>query len=76
MAATLGLVLDCADPDTLAAFWSEALGYTNPGGAGSYLMLVDADGTQPKLLLQRVTSIAPRGRDQTAGSPRGRSLAR
>jgi predicted enzyme related to lactoylglutathione lyase len=54
MAATLGLVLDCADPESLAGFWSKALGYTNLGGAGAYVVLVDADGKQPKLLLQRV----------------------
>ena len=54
MAATLGLVLDCADPDALAGFWSAALGYTNLGGAGAYVMLVDEEGRQPKLLLQRV----------------------
>jgi predicted enzyme related to lactoylglutathione lyase len=54
MAAELGLVLDCADPDRLAAFWSEAIGYTTLGGAGSYVMLVDEAGRQPKLLLQRV----------------------
>ena len=54
MAATLGLVLDCSDPDQLGTFWSEALGYTLLGGAGSYVMLVDPDGRQPKLLLQRV----------------------
>jgi len=54
MAAKLGLVLDCADPDTLARFWSEAIGYTTLGGAGSYVLLVDETGQQPKLLLQRV----------------------
>ena len=27
MAATLGLVLDCAEPDKLAEFWSAAIGY-------------------------------------------------
>src|ERR1700687_5264746 len=54
MAATIGLVLDCANPDRLAAFWSAALGYTILGGAGSYMMLVDQSGQQPKLLLQRV----------------------
>lgn len=53
-AAKIGLVLDCSDPDALGAFWSEALGYTVLGGAGAYVMLVDADGGQPKLLLQRV----------------------
>jgi predicted enzyme related to lactoylglutathione lyase len=54
MAATIGLVLDCTDPDALAGFWSEALGYTNLGGAGNYVMLVDPDGVKPKLLLQAV----------------------
>jgi hypothetical protein len=37
MAAKLGLVLDCADPDRLAAFWSAAIGYTTLGGAGNYV---------------------------------------
>ena len=54
MAASIGLVLDCMDPNTLARFWSEALGYTNLGGAGNYVMLVDPDGVKPKLLLQAV----------------------
>jgi predicted enzyme related to lactoylglutathione lyase len=54
MAAKLGLVLDCADPDKLADFWSRAIGYTVLGGAGSYVLLVDGTGNQPKLLLQRV----------------------
>jgi predicted enzyme related to lactoylglutathione lyase len=54
MTATLGLVLDCADPEKLAQFWSTAIGYTTVGGAGNYVMLVDPDGRLPKLLLQRV----------------------
>jgi predicted enzyme related to lactoylglutathione lyase len=54
MAATIGLVLDCANPEQLAHFWSEALGYTILGGAGSYVMLIDPDGARPKLLLQAV----------------------
>ena len=54
MAAKLGLVLDCADPEALARFWSAAIGYKTVGGAGNYVMLVDAAGHQPKLLLQRV----------------------
>lgn len=53
-ASKLGLVVDCADPDGLAAFWSAAIGYTTLGGAGSYVLLVDEAGQQPKLLLQRV----------------------
>ncbi len=51
---TFGLVLDCADPETLADFWAAALGYVTLGAAGRYMLLVAGDGNQPKLLLQRV----------------------
>ena len=54
MAATIGLVLDCTNPEALARFWSDALGYTTLGGAGNYVMLADSDGVKPKLLLQAV----------------------
>jgi predicted enzyme related to lactoylglutathione lyase len=54
MAARVGLVLDCSDPDELASFWGPALGYTNLGSAGSYVMLVPTDGRGPQLLLQKV----------------------
>lgn len=54
MTAKLGLVLDCADPERLAEFWSAAIGYTTLGGAGNYVLLVDEANQQPKLLLQRV----------------------
>lgn len=55
VAAKLGLVLDCSDPDRLAEFWSAAIGFTTLGSAGSYVLLVDEAGQQPKLLLQRVS---------------------
>ena len=55
MRNAMGLVLDCRDPEGLAEFWSEALGYTTLGGAGNYVLLVDGDGQGPKLLLQRVS---------------------
>jgi predicted enzyme related to lactoylglutathione lyase len=58
VASTLGLVLDCAEPERLADFWASALGYRRLGAAGSYVLLVDEDGTRPKLVLQRV----PEGR--------------
>ena len=54
MTTGLGLVLDCVDPARLAAFWASALGYTNLGAAGSYVLLVDEHGGRPKLLLQGV----------------------
>ena len=55
MTATIGLVLDCTDPNRLAAFWSAALGYTTLGSAGNYVLLVDEAGQWPKLLLQHVS---------------------
>ena len=51
--ATIGLVLDCADPEMLAEFWAAALGYTLVGTAGSYTMLLPPEGG-PQFLLQRV----------------------
>jgi predicted enzyme related to lactoylglutathione lyase len=55
MVATIGLVLDCADPQGLAPFWSEALGYGNAGSTGNYGVLVAPHGDRPKLLLQGVS---------------------
>jgi predicted enzyme related to lactoylglutathione lyase len=52
--ASIGLVLDCADPEALAGFWSAALGLQQLGSAGNYVLLVSPSGTLPKLLLQRV----------------------
>lgn len=52
--ASIGLVLDCAEPEALADFWSSALGMVKLGTAGNYVMLVSQSGMLPKLLLQRV----------------------
>ncbi len=52
--AQFGLVLDCADPERLAEFWTPALGYVNLGTAGSYVALFPNGAPGPKLLLQRV----------------------
>ena len=54
MPRRLGLVLDCTDPEALAGFWAAALGYSNLGGAGNYVVLYPSEGDAPKLLLQRV----------------------
>jgi predicted enzyme related to lactoylglutathione lyase len=51
----IGLVLDCSDPDLLAAFWTGALGLERRGDAGNYVLLAPTGGTVPKLLLQRVS---------------------
>jgi predicted enzyme related to lactoylglutathione lyase len=52
--AKIGLVLDCADPETLGKFWAEALGAQRLGAAGNYVLLASPSGALPKLLLQRV----------------------
>jgi predicted enzyme related to lactoylglutathione lyase len=52
--ATIGLVLDCADPAALASFWAPALGYDLHGDVGNYVVLAAPSGTKPNLLLQRV----------------------
>ena len=52
--ASIGLVLDCTDPELLTRFWSVALGYTIVGRAGSYVALTDRTRRGPKLLLQQV----------------------
>ena len=51
----LGLVLDCRDPEALAPFWADALGYVTLGGVDNYVLLVPDGRPGPKLLLQRVT---------------------
>jgi predicted enzyme related to lactoylglutathione lyase len=51
---TIGLVLDCHDPEQLAAFWAPALHYRTLGGAGAYVLLAPGEPGPPNLLLQRV----------------------
>lgn len=55
----IGLVLDCEDPAALAGFWAEALGYTTVGSAANFVLLIDAEKTGPKLLLQQVAEPKP-----------------
>ena len=50
----LVFVLDCRDPDRLASFWSEAIGYRVSTSAEPYVVLVPANGHGPELVLQRV----------------------
>jgi catechol 2,3-dioxygenase-like lactoylglutathione lyase family enzyme len=47
-------VLDCGDPETLADFWTAALGLRRERFHPPYLCLVDPAGRWPDLLLQRV----------------------
>jgi len=52
--ARIELVLDCADPPRLAAFWQEALGYREFFADASLAVLVPRQGTASPLLLQAV----------------------
>ena len=52
--ASLGLVLDCADPQKLAEFWGPALGFDKVWAESSYVLLLDPKGIEPRLLLQGV----------------------
>ena len=49
------LVIDCSDPDRLADFWCNALGYVRYGQVAQYRSIVPAaGGTGPKVMLQQV----------------------
>ena len=55
---TIGITIDCPDPDQLAAFWEQFLGYVRrPGTPGGPYVTIDkpegADGP-PHLTFQRV----------------------
>ena len=52
--ATVELVLDCADPNGLATFWREALGYRDYHSDANLAVLVPLAGVAAPLLLQRV----------------------
>jgi predicted enzyme related to lactoylglutathione lyase len=52
------IVIDCADLDRSAAFWSGVLGYTaSPAATGSYRSLEPESGAGIDVLLQRVPDV-------------------
>jgi predicted enzyme related to lactoylglutathione lyase len=54
--ASLVLVLDCTDPDSLQPFWTEALDYraARSPDPDRYAVMVPREGVGPPMLLQRV----------------------
>jgi predicted enzyme related to lactoylglutathione lyase len=50
----IDIVIDCADPEALAVFWAEALGYTNAGFFDPYVVLLPLERVHPPVMLQRV----------------------
>ena len=52
--ANIDIVIDCADPETLAEFWAEALGYDKLGLFENYYVLAAGNREHPPVILQRV----------------------
>jgi predicted enzyme related to lactoylglutathione lyase len=50
----LDIVIDCTDPERLAGFWAEALGYEKAGFFDPYFVLLPAVREHPPVMLQRV----------------------
>ncbi|MBM7772675.1 hypothetical protein JOD54_002879 [Actinokineospora baliensis] len=50
------VTFDCAEPERLARFWCEVLGYVvpPPGGSATWAAAVDPAGSGPRLYFQRV----------------------
>ena len=53
-AMQITVTLDSVDPERLAPFWADALGYSVAGSVHNYTLLRPADGDGPKFLIQRV----------------------
>lgn len=70
----LVVVVDCADLDRAARFWSTVLGYADTGGDGdTYRSLLPADGFGVEILLQR-TADAKHGKNRLHLDLRTRDL--
>src|SRR5438105_6126381 len=48
------IVIDCADPETLADFWAEAMGCTKAGMFDPYFVLLAPTREHPPVILPRV----------------------
>lgn len=80
MSLEIGSVtIDCADPERLSAFWSEALGTSVQGSFGDFVVLKRPPQGGPFVMLQRVpeTGIAKnRMHVDLTGEPRTEAVAR
>jgi hypothetical protein len=48
------IVIDCSDPESLAGFWAEALGYQKVGAFEQFFVLLPPVREYPPVILQRV----------------------
>jgi catechol 2,3-dioxygenase-like lactoylglutathione lyase family enzyme len=71
----LAVVVDCADLDRSARFWTAVLGYADAGGEGEiYRSLLPADGFGIEVLLQR-TADTKHGKNRVHLDLRTRDIA-
>jgi predicted enzyme related to lactoylglutathione lyase len=66
MVPRLTFTLDCLDPETLATFWVDALGYSSfrrARHAAEFWLLFPADDREPLIVLQQVAD-AKRGKNR------------
>ena len=68
------IVIDCADPETLAAFWAEALGYRIVGFGEPYCLLLPARraypaGQESSRGSRRASTASPSGPRSTRYAP-------
>jgi uncharacterized protein YndB with AHSA1/START domain len=51
---TVQITFDCAEPERLASFWAQALGFTPAGTGDGWAAVADPHGVRPRLLFLRV----------------------
>jgi hypothetical protein len=51
---TVQVTFDCAEPDRVARFWAEVLGYVVQADDGTAYACMDPDGVGPRLYFQKV----------------------
>lgn len=54
MTTEIGVTFDCANPEGMADFWVQALGYIREGSGDEYAAIIDPEGRRPRILFQRV----------------------
>jgi len=54
MTTEIGVTFDCTNPEVMADFWVQALGYVGEGSDDEYAAIIDPEGRRPRILFQRV----------------------
>ncbi len=54
MTTEIGVTFDCTNPEVMADFWVQALGYVREGSDDEYAAIIDPEGRRPRILFLRV----------------------